>query len=152
MKNLVVRRNFIKSFLSLPLFTVTGALLANSEATAAQARNVNGGKSKLKMSLNAFSFNAPLAEKKMTLDELLETCAEIGFEGVNITAYYFPGYPNVPSDEYLYRIKRKAFRLGLDIQWTGVRNDFRIPIRIKGKNMSRLLKIGLMLLQNLERR
>ena len=48
------------------------------------------------MSLNAFSFNAPLSEKKMTLDELLETCAEIGFEGVDITAYYFPGYPNVP--------------------------------------------------------
>ena len=140
MKNLVVRRNFIKSFLSLPLFTSTGALLANSEATAAQARNVNGGKSKLKMSLNAFSFNAPLSEKKMTLDELLETCAEIGFEGVDITAYYFPGYPNVPSDEYLYHIKRKAFRLGLDISGTGVRNDFTDPDKNKREQHVTLVK------------
>ena len=76
------------------------------------------------MSLNAFSFNAPLTEKKMSLDELLETCSQIGFDGVDITGYYFPGYPNVPPDDYLNHIKRKAFRLGLDITGTGVRNDF----------------------------
>ena len=139
MKNLFVRRNFIKSFLSLPFFTGPGALLANGEATA-QARNVNGGKSKLKMSLNAFSFNALLSEKKMTLDELLETCAEIGFDGVDITAYYFPGYPNVPTDEYLHHIKRKAFRLGLDITGTGVRNDFTDPDKNKRAEHIMLVK------------
>jgi len=92
------------------------------------------------MSLNAFSFNALLAEKKMTLDELLETCAEIGFDGVDITAYYFPGYPNVPSDEYLYHIKRKAFRLGLDITGTGVRNDFTDPDKNKRAEHITLVK------------
>lgn len=130
MKNLFIRRNFIKSFLSLPFFTGPGAVLMSGEA-AAQARNVNEGKSKLKMSLNAFSFNAPLSEKKMDLDDLLETCAEIGFDGVDITAYYFPGYPNVPPDEYLCHIKRTAFRLGLDITGTGVRNDFTDPDKNK---------------------
>ena len=92
------------------------------------------------MSLNAFSFNAPLSEKKMTLDELLETCAEIGFDGVDITAYYFPGYPNVPPDEYLYHIKRKAFRLGLDITGTGVRNDFTDPDKNKRAEHIALVK------------
>ena len=92
------------------------------------------------MSLNAFSFNALLSEKKMTLDELLETCAEIGFDGVDITAYYFPGYPNVPTDEYLHHIKRKAFRLGLDITGTGVRNDFTDPDKNKRAEHITLVK------------
>ncbi|HYI77861.1 MAG TPA: sugar phosphate isomerase/epimerase family protein [Chryseolinea sp.] len=138
MKNLFERRNFIKSFLSIPLLTSTGAVSSNR--AVAQERNTNHGKSKLKISLNAFSFNAPLSENKMTLEELLETCSEIGFEGIDITAYYFPGYPNVPSDEFLYRIKRKAFRLGLDISGTGVRNDFTDPDKQKRTEHVKLVK------------
>lgn len=124
------RRNLIKSFLTLPLLASSG-LTFSSNISRAQDRNVNTGKGKLKMSLNAFSFNSPLMEKKMSLDSLLETCAEIGFDGVDITGYYFPGYPTVPADEYLYGIKRKAFRLGLDITGTGVRNDFTEPDKTK---------------------
>jgi sugar phosphate isomerase/epimerase len=82
---------------------------------------------KLKTSLNAYSFNEPLSNGTMQLDDLLEFCAKTGFDAVDITAYYFPGYPNVPSDEYLYLIKRKAFQLGLEISGTGVRNDFVHP-------------------------
>jgi len=92
------------------------------------------------MSLNAFSFNAPLSDKKMNLDDLLETSAEIGFEGIDITAYYFPGYPNVPPDDYLYHVKRKAFRLGLDITGTGVRNDFTEPDQNKRREHITLVK------------
>ncbi|HZB12513.1 MAG TPA: sugar phosphate isomerase/epimerase family protein [Chryseolinea sp.] len=138
MKNLFERRNFIKSFLSIPLLTSAGAVSSNR--AVAQERNTNHGKSKLKISLNAFSFNAPLTEKRMSLEELLETCSEIGFEGIDITAYYFPGYPNVPSDEFLYRIKRKAFRLGLDISGTGVRNDFTDPDKQKRAEHVKLVK------------
>lgn len=82
---------------------------------------------KLKTSLNAYSFNEPLSKKTMTVFDLLEYCSKIGFEAVDITAYYFPGYPNVPSDDYLYEVKRKAFRLGLEISGTGVRNNFTNP-------------------------
>lgn len=130
MNDLYKRRKFIKSSLALPFLTSPGVVL-NPEKTAEQDRNINSGKSKLKMSLNAFSFNGPLSDKKMNLDEMLETCAEIGFEGVDITAYYFPGYPNVPPADYLHHIKRKAFRLGLDITGTGVRNDFTDPDKNK---------------------
>ena len=79
---------------------------------------------KLKTSLNAYSFNKPLTDGRMTLFDLLEFCADHDIDGVDLTGYYFPGYPEVPPDEYLYELKRKAFRLGVDISGTGVRNDF----------------------------
>ncbi len=78
----------------------------------------------LKISLNSFSFDKPLRAGTMSLDDLLDFCAETGFEGVDLTGYYFPGYPAVPPDEYIYHIRRKAFRLGIDLGCTGVRNDF----------------------------
>ena len=92
-----------------------------------QAKSQQNHPSKLKTSLNAYSFNAPLMKGEMNLDDLLEYCAANQFDGVDITAYYFPGYPEVPSDEYLYHIKQKAFLLGLEISGTGVRNDFSDP-------------------------
>ncbi len=130
------RRRFLQSVISLPLLAVPGA----SAKDLYQDRNINAGTDRLKMSLNAFSFNDPLMDKKMTLDNLLETCSEIGFEGVDITAYYFPGYPAVPDDNFLYHIKRKAFRLGLDITGTGVRNDFTEPDKKKRAEHVTLVK------------
>ena len=138
MKHFPERRKFIKTFLSLPALTLP--VIAYHNEAFGQERNINTGKSKLKMSLNAFSFNGPLSEKKMNLDDLLETSAEIGFEGVDITAYYFPGYPKVPADDYLYHIKRKAFRHGLDITGTGVRNDFTEPDGNKRREHVTLVK------------
>jgi sugar phosphate isomerase/epimerase len=55
---------------------------------------------------------------------MLEYVARVGFEGIDLTGYYFPGYPDVPSDEFIYRIKQKAFRLGIEICGSGVRNNF----------------------------
>ncbi|WP_276373121.1 sugar phosphate isomerase/epimerase family protein [Chryseolinea sp. H1M3-3] len=138
MSNPFKRRTFIQSFLAVPILTTAGVTI--NTTSFSQDRNVNSGKGKLKLSLNAFSFNGPLMEKKMTLDQLLETCAEIGFDGVDITGYYFPGYPNVPPDEYLYHVKRKAFRLGLDITGTGVRNDFTDPNKNKRSEHVTLVK------------
>ncbi len=95
---------------------------------------------KLKTSLNAYSFSAPLMKGDMNLDDLLEYCASNQLDAVDITAYYFPGYPEVPSDEYLYHIKQKAFLLGLEISGTGVRNDFTDPDPDKRKASVKLVK------------
>ena len=95
---------------------------------------------KLKTSLNAFSFNGPLLKGDMNLDQLLEYCAANQIDAVDITAYYFPGYPEVPSDEYLYHIKQKAYLLGLEISGTGVRNDFSDPDPVKRKANVELVK------------
>ncbi|MDP2336223.1 MAG: sugar phosphate isomerase/epimerase family protein [Bacteroidota bacterium] len=95
---------------------------------------------KLKTSLNAYSFNSPLMKGEMNLDELLEFCAANQLDAIDITAYYFSGYPEVPSDEYLYHIKQKAFLLGLEISGTGVRNDFTDPDPEKRRASVQLVK------------
>jgi len=84
----------------------------------------NPSRVRLKISLNAYSFDKPLRAGTMTLDNLLEYCAHTGFDGVDLTGYYFPGYPAVPADDLIFHIKKKAFLLGLGISGTGVRNDF----------------------------
>jgi sugar phosphate isomerase/epimerase len=105
-----------------------------------QAKPYEKFPTKLKTSLNAFSFNKPLLNKEMNLDQLLEFCAANQIDAVDITAYYFPGYPDVPSDEYLYHIKQKAFLLGVEISGTGVRNDFTDPDPDKRKASVELVK------------
>lgn len=79
---------------------------------------------KVKLGLNAFSFDGPLRQGKMTLVDLVHFCARQGVDGLDATGYYFPGYPQVPADEVLYNLKRTAFVNGIAISGTGVRNDF----------------------------
>ena len=83
----------------------------------------------LKTSLNAYSFNEPLMNKTMSLEDLLVFASMHHFDGIDLTGYYFPGYPSVPSDEFIYQIKRKAHLLGLSISGMGIRNDFTQPNR-----------------------
>jgi sugar phosphate isomerase/epimerase len=78
----------------------------------------------LRVGLNAYSFNRPLMAGTMKLDDVIDYCAAQGIDGVDLTGYYFPGYPTVPSDEFLYALKKRAFLNGVTITGTGVRNDF----------------------------
>ncbi|WP_100616018.1 sugar phosphate isomerase/epimerase family protein [Confluentibacter citreus] len=94
----------------------------------AQSQNSTlNAKTRLKSSLNAYSFNEPLSNGSMDVFDLMAYCAAIGFDAVDITAYYFDGYPNVPPNDYLYKVKQQAFLLGLDISGTGVRTNFTSP-------------------------
>jgi sugar phosphate isomerase/epimerase len=43
---------------------------------------------------------------------------------MDMTGYYLPGYPNAPTDEYLYHLKKKCFDLGIAICGTGIRTNF----------------------------
>jgi len=63
----------------------------------------------------------------MTLFDLVDWCATQNIDAVDVTGYYFPGYPEVPTDEYIYELKRRAFKLGVDISGTGIRNNFASP-------------------------
>lgn len=82
---------------------------------------------KLKLGLNAFSFDKPLRNGSMNLLDVVHFCAQQGVDALDPTAYYFPGYPKVPSDEYIYDLKRNAFFNGVAISGTGVRNNFAVP-------------------------
>jgi sugar phosphate isomerase/epimerase len=68
---------------------------------------------------------------EMSLGEVIEFCADLNFDAVDPTGYYFGTYPDVPDDEYIYYIKRMALLLGLDISGMGVRNDFVTPDRAR---------------------
>ena len=83
--------------------------------------------SAVKTSLNAFSFAKKLNDGSMSLFDLIDYSAEKGFDAVDLTGYYFPDYPEVPGDEYIYNLKKHAFKMGIDISGTGVRNDFADP-------------------------
>jgi sugar phosphate isomerase/epimerase len=128
MKNHLSRRKFLTAAVGLPTLASTRGAL-NFQPTP--PKKLYGYTTGLKTSLNAFCFNEPLLNGKMTINEVLDFCAATGFEGVDLTGYYFKGYPQVPSDEYLFQIKRQAFRLGLDISGTGIRNDFTIADKTK---------------------
>tara|TARA_R110002049_G_scaffold3836_23_gene28221 strand:- start:1630 stop:2526 length:897 start_codon:yes stop_codon:yes gene_type:complete len=81
-------------------------------------------KKNLKLSLNAFSFNASLRDGTLSLERLFRYCAENSIPAIDLTAYYISNYPEVPEDKVLYGIKKQAHHWGLDISGSGVRNDF----------------------------
>jgi sugar phosphate isomerase/epimerase len=97
-------------------------------------------KPKVIIGLNAYSFNALLIARTMNYDDLLVYCANNGIEAVDLTGYYFLSYPIVPSDEEIYKIKRKAFLLRVSISGTGIRNDFTIADKEQRKKEVQLVK------------
>ena len=85
-------------------------------------------------SLNAYSFsdlliarNSRDKQQVYSLFNLLDWCAANQIKGVDPTAYFFPTYPEVPSDDYLKKLKDRAAVLGITLTGTGIRNDFASP-------------------------
>ena len=95
-------------------------------AMPAEARVVRESGVRLKLGLNAYSFDKPLRDGGMTLDDAIHFCAQHNVDALDATGYYFPGYPKVPPDDYTYELKRTAFVNGVAISGTGVRNDFAV--------------------------
>jgi len=131
------RRDFLKSAGVLPLAAATSMGLAGTSAFAATQPIRRAGGPMLKVSLNAYSFSKLLNDKVkrqgagVDLFDLLDFCAKYNFDGIDATGYFFPGYPEVPSDAYVNDLKRKAFELGLGISGSGVRNNFTLPDKAK---------------------
>jgi sugar phosphate isomerase/epimerase len=94
----------------------------------------------LKLTLNAYCFDKPLRAGTMTLEDVVIFCAENGFEALDATGYYFPGYPKAPSDEAIRALKMKAYINGITLSSTGVRNDFTLPDPAKRVAEKQLVK------------
>ncbi len=100
---------------------------------SAQTPIQRAGKARIKLSLNAYSFNKLLNDsvkgrgQGVTLFDLLDFCAENDLDAIDATGYYFPGYPKVPDAKFVNDFKRRAFVLGIAISGTGVRNNFTTP-------------------------
>jgi sugar phosphate isomerase/epimerase len=118
----------------LNVVTLFVIMLIGVNQLSAQHVIKRSGPANIKISLNAFSFNELLSGKEtaansdtFSLNDLLNWCAEQNIQALDVTGYYFPGYPEVPTDEYINNFKRQAFLLGIDISGTGIRNNFASP-------------------------
>ncbi|MCK5692124.1 MAG: sugar phosphate isomerase/epimerase, partial [Bacteroidales bacterium] len=100
----------------------------------------NSDRIPISLCLNAYSFNSLLRSGEMSLEQLFRFTKDTGFQGVDLTAYYIPGYPDVPADEVLYKIKRMAFRMGLALTGTGVRNNFTLADPERRKQEKQLVR------------
>src|SRR5689334_117098 len=119
MKTSIERRAFLTAA-AATVCAMPGAALA-----AGEVKRHSGVR--IRLALNSYSFNRPLMAHEMTLEDVIDYCAANNIDGLDATGYYFPGYPKVPADDYLYNLKRKAYVNGVSISGTGVRNDFTLP-------------------------
>jgi sugar phosphate isomerase/epimerase len=141
------RRDFIKRAALLPLCAAGAGLPTTARATIQPIKRLGG--SALKVSCNAYSFARLLNDQLqgrgagISLLDLADFCAKQNFDGIDVTGYYFPGYekngPGVPTDKYIFELKRRAFDLGLGISGTGVGNNFTVADKeARAKDVQRI--------------
>ena len=117
------RRTFLQT-------VAAGAALSAGAMTSHPAAALEpvqrNGRSHLKLSLAAYSFRDRLGgdNPKMTMLGFIDRCASYDLDGCELTSYWFP---KEISPDYLNEIKQRAFRLGLGISGTAIRNDYCLP-------------------------
>ncbi len=119
------RRLFLAQ--SAKFASLMGTVVASSQSQSIYHWVTRDSGVRVKIALNAYSFDEQLRKGTMTLEGLIDFCAEQGLDALDATGYYFPTYPRVPTDETIYRLKRKAYVNGVAISFTGVKNDFTLP-------------------------
>lgn len=127
------RRDFLKGAALLPL-AATGFGSVAAIAAVEPIKRVGGAS--LKVSCNAYSFAKQLGiagKGTLSLIAFTEFCAKAGFDAIDPTGYYFPGYEKngtgVPTDKFVFELKKRAFELGVGISGTGIGNNFTIADR-----------------------
>lgn len=74
----------------------------------------------MRLACCAYSYRDLLTNRKMSLQDFVRTCAEMGLDGVELTAYYFPNTERATLNE----VKRTCFQYGMHISGTAVGNNF----------------------------
>ncbi|MBC2844667.1 sugar phosphate isomerase/epimerase family protein [Winogradskyella flava] len=115
------RRDAIKKLIMAPLLLSFPALWSASSSTG---RTETASSKRLQYSVNAYSFNDEFRSGEMDLFDMMEFASDIGLNAVDLTAYYFSSYPKLPKKSELFALKKRALELGLNISWTGIRNNF----------------------------
>jgi len=126
------------------LFGISIYSLNTSFAQNTTSKNDNKN---LILSVNAYSFNDLLSAKDKnnnqqvyTLFNLVDWCASKNIKAIDVTGYFFPTYPRVPSDEYIEQLRERAAQSGIAISGTGIRNNFASPdpsIRAAGVSLAK---------------
>jgi len=115
------RREFLKKGLTLTAASVVGGTAAHAIEPLKRS-----APAQMKVSCAAYSYRQFLAGRNptMTLENFVEKCARMGLDGTELTSYYFP---QPVTTEYLLRLKKQCFLLGLDVSGTAVGNRFTLP-------------------------
>ena len=139
------RRSFLQRAALLPL--ATAASLPSIRATAAESSSPDKRAPFFTPTLNAYSFlellneNMQDASKGIDLFGVVDFCARLNIPAVDLTGYFFPGYPKAPADSYVNRMKRYVHERGIVISGTGVKNDFATAdkaVRAEGVALTKL--------------
>jgi sugar phosphate isomerase/epimerase len=129
-----------RTFLSRSLAVSLGCAGLPIASLIAREPIVRHGKSRLLLSLAAYSFRdyfefgrsktaKPVpAGKQIDMFQFIDYCADQGCAGAELTSYYFA--PN-PSTDYLIKLKQHAFLRGVEISGTAVGNNFAITDKTK---------------------
>ena len=125
----------------------SSAFLLACDMIAEQDNSGTGNENELITGLNAYSFSDLLYARDSrennqvyTLFNLLDWCSDKNIKAIDPTGYFFPTYPEPPSDEYLNKFKNRAAELGIVISGTGIRNNFASPdpeIRAQGVELAK---------------
>lgn len=114
------RRDAIRKLALVPTLLTTPALWS----TTRTADGAELASQRLQYSVNAYSFNDEFRSGQMDFFDMMEFAADIGLNAVDLTAYYFSSYPKLPEKSEIFALKKRALELGLNISWTGIRNNF----------------------------
>ena len=120
MKN--TRRNALRKIALTPALLTVPTLLGST--TKNHTEQAEPTSKRVQYSVNAYSFNDEFKSGAMNLFDMMDFAADIGLNAVDLTAYYFSSYPNLPKKPEIFALKKRALELGLNISWTGVRNNF----------------------------
>ena len=124
------RRSFLKGAGALPLVAAAAGLGAVPAMAELQPIPRASTTPFLKTSVNAYSFakliNAKIKHggQGMDLYDVVDFCAKQNIDAFDATGYYFPGYPDRPTDKYINELKLKAYESGVAISGSGVGNNF----------------------------
>lgn len=132
------RRAILKGLAFTPLLLGSGTALSNASFSHDFLEVKKPAK--IKCSVNAYTFNEQLRSGEMNFYDMMEFAADLGLDAVDLTGYYFATYPGIPKDKTLFRLKKKALELGLNITWTGVKNSFITGNKTERTNDIELIK------------
>lgn len=90
----------------------------------------------MRLSCCAYSYRDELNAGKITLEEFVDIARDLGMDGVELTAYYFPRTDRA----YLNRLKRYIHRSGLAVSGTAVGTDFAQPDPEKRRDHVKMAK------------
>ena len=113
------RRDALRKLVMAPILLSTPALWSATSKSGTESTS-----QRLQYSVNAYSFNDEFRSGQMDLFDMMEFASEIGLNAVDLTAYYFSSYPKLPKKPEIFALKKRALELGLNISWTGIRNNF----------------------------